>query len=164
VVIPNAAYRGPTGTAVTYIYASEYLELLDHRRARLKLNRLSLHADILKERHESGTLGDLSPWRRFQDADVFLYLRSALATEKINHWEAWRPWSAGLLRGCPGFLMDAEQRKKAERLMKALDLQSVDEFRARLKEVAEGLRRMFSDRDPFFSPFQGLNPDLIGTK
>ncbi len=164
VLIPNAGHRSLAVTPVTYIYASEYLKLLDHRNERLKLKRLFLHADILKERHETGDLGELSPWRPFQDADVFLYLRSVLATDKFGLWEAWRPWSAALLRGCPGYLLEGVQREKAERIMKALGLQSLAEFRSRLKEGAEGLRQLFGSRNPFFSPFEGLNPDLIGTE
>jgi hypothetical protein len=164
VMIPNAGRRSPSETSVTYIYASEYLKLLEHRNERLKLRRLSLHADILSERHESGELGELSPWRQFQEADVFLYLRSALAANKLDLWDAWRPWSAILLEGCPGYLLEAVQREKAEKLIHALDLQSVAEFRSRLKRGAEGLSRLFGSRNPFYHPLQGLNPDSIGTK
>ena len=164
VLVPNAEGRSPAETPVTYLYASEYLKLLQHRNDRLKLNRLFLHADILKERHETGDLGELSPWRQFQDADVFLYLQSTLAPNKLSIWDAWRPWSAALLGSCPGYLLEAVDREKAERLMDAMGVRSLAEFRSGLKEAVEGLRRLFSSRNPFFFPFKGLNPDLIGTK
>ena len=164
VLVPNAEGRSPAETSVTYLYASEYLKLLENRNVRLKLNRLSLHADVLKERHEAGDLGELSPWRRFQDADVFLYLRSTGASNEFSMWDAWRPWSAALLAGCPGYLLEAIEVEKAERLMKALGLRNLAELRSRLKEAMEGLRRLFGSRSPFYFPFKGLNPDLIGTK
>ena len=164
VLIPNAGRRVPAETPVTYLYASEYLKLLDRRNERLKLNRLTLHADILKERHEAGELGEISPWRRFQDADVLLYLRSALPMNESSLWDVWRPWSAVLLGGCPGYLLEAVQREKAERLKNALGLRTLAEFRSRLKERAGGLSQLFGSRNPFFHPFDGLDPDLIGTK
>jgi hypothetical protein len=164
VMIPNARYRSQAETPVTYIYASEYLKLLNIRNERLKLNRLSLHADILKERHEAGDLRELSPWRRFQDADVFLYLRSVFEEPQEDYWHVWHPWTAGLLAGSPGFLLEATQRDKAEQLLKPLGARDLADFRRRLKEAAERLQKLFGSRNPFFYPFANLNPDLIGTK
>jgi hypothetical protein len=164
VMIPNVGRRFQAETPVTYSYASEYLKLLDYRNERLKLNRLSLHADILKERHEAGDLGELSPWRRFQDADVFLYLRSVFEQPEEDHWNIWRPWAAAFLTGSPGFLLEATQREKAEQLLKPLGAKDLAELRRRLKDAVERLHKLFGSRNPFFHPFANLNPDLIGTK
>jgi hypothetical protein len=164
VMIPNARHRFQAETPVTYIYASENLKLLDYRNERLKLNRLSLHADILKERHEAGDLGELSPWRRFQDADVFLYLRSVFEQPQEDLWIFWRPWSAAILDGCPGYLLEATQREKAEQLLKPLGAQDLPDLRRRLKKAVERLHKHFGSRNPFFYPFVNLNPDLIGTQ
>jgi hypothetical protein len=164
VMIPNAGRRFQAETPVTYIYASEYLKLLDYRNERLKLNRLSLHADILKERHETGDLAEQSPWRRFQDADVFLYLRSVFEQPQEDFWEVWRPWTAVFLNGCPGFLLEATQREKAEQLLKPLGAKDLADLRRRLKEAVERLYKLFGSRNPFFYPFANLNPDTIGTK
>lgn len=164
VLIPNAASRFSAETPVTYLYASEPVALLDHRNTRLKLHRVSLHADILKERHEAGRLGELSPWRRFQDADVFLYLRSAFALTDFALWDIWRPWSAALLGGCPGYLLEATRREKAQQLLEPLGVESVTELRDKLKQAGLGLQRLFGSRNPFYYPFEGLRPDLIGTK
>jgi hypothetical protein len=164
VMIPNATSRFSSETAVTFLYASEPVELLDHRNQRLQLNRVSLHADILKERHEVGRLGELSPWRRFQDADVFLYLRSALAPDEFSIYNVWRPWSAALLDGTPAYLFEATQREKAVQLLEPLGVKNLAELRSRLTERADGLRQLLASRNPFFHPFEGLKPDLIGTK
>lgn len=164
VVVPNTTSRFGAETAVTYLYASEPIKLLDHRNQRLKLNRLSLHADTLKERHEAGALGELCPWRRFQDADLFLYLRSAVTMDKFDLWDVWRPWSATLLRGCPAYLLEAAHEEKAEQLVEALGARSLAELRNRLKEAVGGLAQLFGTRDPFYQPFGGFDVDLIGTK
>ena len=164
VMIPNAGNRSQAEASVTYIYASEYLKLLDNRNERLKLNRMSLHADILKERHEAGDLGEMSPWRRFQDADVFLYLRSVFEQPQEELWNVWRPWTAVYLRSSPGFLLEATQREKAEQLLKPLGAKDLADLRRRLREAAENLRKLIGSRDPFFYPFATLNPDLVGTK
>ncbi len=163
VVVPNTS-DGRT-VHVNFLYASAPVQLLEHRSRRLKLNRLSLHADILKERHEAGQLGELSPWRRFQDADVFLYLRSILAPDKVTRYDVWMPWSAALLRGgCPDYLFDAIQRDKAEQLLEPFGVRSVDELRSRLKQRADTLNQIMGRWNPFFDPLAGLQPDLLGTK
>ena len=165
-MIPSANNRFSDETPVTYLYASEHVELLDHRNRRLKLNRVSLRADILKERHETGQLGELSPWRRFQDADVFLYLRSALAPDEFSLYHVWQPWSAALRASCPGFLLEATQQEKAKQLIAALGVRNIPELRSRLKErVGGGSHPFFGQHNPFYDGvFEGLRPDLIGTK
>lgn len=164
VMIPNVGHRFHTETPVTYVYASEYLKLLDYRNERLKLSRLSLHADILKERHEAGNLGELSPWRRFQDGDVFLFLRSVFEQPQEDLLNVWRPWTAVLLHGSPGFLIEATQREKAEQLLKPLGATSLDDLRGRLKSAVVLLRKFVGSRNPFSYPFANLDPDLVGRK
>ncbi len=164
IVVPNATSRFSAQTPVNFVYASEYVELLDHRNQRLKLNRISVHADILQERHEAGRLGELSAWSRFQDADVFLYLRSAFANEDPDLFDIWRPWSAAILRGCPDYLLEATRREKADILLEPLGVADLSKLRSRLKESIGKLYRLFGSRSLFYHPFQGLNPDLIGTK
>ncbi|HEY7424713.1 MAG TPA: hypothetical protein VH682_10835 [Gemmataceae bacterium] len=167
IMIPNPDVPGPSQAerTVTYLYASKNVELLDHRSRRLKLNRVSLHADILKERHKSGQLGELSPWRRFQDADVFLYLRSFAPEEFYVPNKIWLPWSAALLDGAsPRYLVEATHREKAEQLLEPLGVPDIVALRNHLAQAAHGLRRIFNYRNLFNDPLEGLRPDLIGTK
>jgi hypothetical protein len=163
IMISNAGHRIQAETPVTYLYASEHLKLLDYRKSRLKLNRMSLHADILKERHETGNLGELSPWRQFQDADLFLYLRSVFEQPEENLWFVWRPWSAVFLESAPAFLLEAVRKDKAEKLIQPLGAKDIADLRRRLKEAAVGLQKLFGSRNPFFHPFANFNPDSIGT-
>jgi hypothetical protein len=164
VVVPNAS--SGRAASVTFVYASKPVALLDHRNARLKKNRVSLHADILKERHEHGQLGQLCPWRGFQDADVFLYLRSVFETATFDLWKIWRPWSAAFSsRGSIRYLLEATRREKAEQLLEPLGVKDLAELRTRLKDAAGGLHQLFGHRNPFYEdPFEGLQPELIGSK
>jgi hypothetical protein len=164
IIIPNATRRFSNESSVTYLYASEHIKLLEYRNDRLKLNRVSLHADLLKGRHEAGRLGEFSHWRNFQDADVFLYLRSAFEQPQLDLWRIWRPWSAKILERCPNFLLEAVYLEKAKLLLEPLGVQNVQVFKCGLKERVSGLHQLFGSRNPFYNPFEGLNPDLIGTK
>jgi hypothetical protein len=163
VVVPNPS--DGRAVPVNFLYASAPVQLLEHRSRRMKLGRVSLHADILKERHETGQLGKLSPWRRFQDADVFLYMRSFLAPDEVGVEDVWMPWSALLLRGgCPDYLIEATQQEKAEQLLEPLGLKNLAELRSRLKQRADTLNKVVGRWNPFFDPIAGLKPDLIGAK
>jgi hypothetical protein len=164
ILIPDRTRRFGAENPELYIYASQHVELLEHRNRRLKLNRVSLHGDLLRERHEAGQLGELSPWRQFQDADVFLYLRSAFELDEPDLWKVWKPWSATLLQGCPGFLLEATRRDKAEKLLEPLGAKDVADLRSRLRKAVDGLHQLFRQYIPFYQPFEGLRPDLIGTK
>jgi hypothetical protein len=140
------------------------VDLLEHRKQRLKLNRVSVHADILKERHDRGPLGEFSPWAPFQDADLFLFLRSVAEREEFLLFDTWRPWSAALLQRCPSYLLEAIQREKAEQLIEPLGVEDVAALRNRVRVAVEKLYKVFSYRNPFYHPFAGFNPDHIGTK
>ena len=167
IVIPTATVPFPFSaeTTVTYLYASKHIELLEHRGRRLKQMKPGvLHAVILKERHEAGQLGEFSPWCRFQDADVFLYLRSAPAPG-FGPNDVWLPWTAALLNGAsPCYLVEATHRDRANQLLEPLGVRDIDELRSRLTQAESGLRKIFDCCDPFRNPFAGLRPDSIGTK
>lgn len=61
------------------------LETLNYRDKRLKLGRISLHADILAERAKSSGL----PFRQLMQADLVLFVRDCLdvlRTERLQRW------------------------------------------------------------------------------
>lgn len=62
-----------------------YLRSLDRRNERLKLNRLSVHADLLKERVKGSGL----EFKHLMQADFLLFIRSDL--HKDNYYQAWFP-------------------------------------------------------------------------
>jgi hypothetical protein len=144
------------------------VKLLEIRNERLSLRRICHHGDALKERHEKGPLEATCSFKDFLDADWLLFLRSDLAADAspMGTWGAplWRPWSCiyAEAHGLPQFLARAEQKAFAERLVPALGLATVDQFKTRYRERAGDLAAMFRSRGGFFEP-PVLDPDRIGT-
>lgn len=144
---------------------SEYIRLLQHRNDRLKLQRISLHADLLNERHTKGPLAEVVPAEQFLDADYFLFLRAQLQTAEQSQWIEWKPWSALYLRGrIPKFLAESVRIKGAQRLLKPLGVESIDVLRTRFTERAPTLQRLFNDMFGRFDPLVSFNPSTIGTR
>lgn len=144
-------YKHHTGGPgnVYWDFASEHMPLLldeSHKR-----KRISLHADILKERHTAGGLASILPFDEFLGADYFLFLRGELAPQ---NWQNpifdWRPWSSIYMRHIPMFLRDAEQSRICEQIVKALKLPSVAEFKNRLAERGIAVNRLFNNHFPDF--------------
>ena len=72
---------------VTFAVFRNYLESLNYRNERLELRRLSLHADLLKERcTESGL-----HFKQIMQADFLLYLAEAIQGVKEDCQQAWWP-------------------------------------------------------------------------
>ena len=135
--------RGGAGTKpITDI--SEHLSLLEDRNRRLKLSRVSVHADLLHQRHTQGPLASLMPERIFQDADYFLFLRATLSSAEDPEWLDWRAWSALYLADrTPKFLLTADRRSRAAEIAQALSLPDVDLFRTRLEERGQRIAKLF---------------------
>ena len=125
-------------------YASQHLpSLLDesHRR-----HRLSLHADLLHERHTRGGLAGVSPFEDFASADYFLFLLGELPPEEAPDYAMkWRPWSALYLKRAPLFLVSAEQKSVADESSKVLGLPNVGEFKKRLAERSSRVELLFRE-------------------
>ncbi|EOW9299220.1 toll/interleukin-1 receptor domain-containing protein [Vibrio cholerae] len=68
-----------------YYIFREYLRSLDYRNQRLKLNRLSVHADLLKDRSKGSGI----EFKHLMQADFFLFIRSDLHQE--NYYQQWFP-------------------------------------------------------------------------
>jgi hypothetical protein len=96
--------------------------------------RLSLHGDILHERHSQGDLASILPFEDFADADFFLYLRGLLPQENFTGSFSWKPWSAVWLRGTPRFLLRAQSMTQAVNVARALAVPSVSELKSRLEK------------------------------
>jgi hypothetical protein len=69
-------HDGRTGKAVHYTEFRAHLESLEVRNQQKKLNRISLHADVIAETHQHS----LVPLDRFSEADFILYVRGLLAS------------------------------------------------------------------------------------
>ncbi|MCH8875590.1 MAG: hypothetical protein IIA89_02055 [Chloroflexi bacterium] len=149
--------NGPQGrpTTVRAEYASKFLGLLDHRNRRLKSLRVSIHADILNERHSESPLASLVPMRQLIEADFLLFLRKDFQ---------WIPWSVLYIGGIPPrYLVEAESSRYAERLLRPVGVNSVEELRGLVRERKPTLQNVFRHALGVY-PLQDYDPNLIGTK
>lgn len=65
------------------------LKSLEYRNERLKLNRVSVHADILEQRSKTSGM----PFRHIMQADFVLFLRDAISCYLNNTYQSWWPIS-----------------------------------------------------------------------
>ncbi|MFH1371092.1 MAG: TIR domain-containing protein [Planctomycetota bacterium] len=156
------------GGIVSFPYISKKVRLLDHRNKRLGLNRVSIHADILKERHSTGELAGIVPFDQFMNADYFLFLRGEFEKPDTNRRTAWNAWSTIFLQEIPFYLLHATRKNYAEKLLRPLGIDTIEKFRSKLLEVKTSDRLAKTFGDPFYfdldNPIENLNPQNIGTR
>jgi len=152
VYVENAKF-GQAGL-VPFGYISQHVGLLDYRNKRLKLNRISVHADILKQRHAEGELAKVVPMQQFMDGDYFLFLRSAFRQEELKWRQIWKPWSTIFMgSNPPRYLLQAVRKSYARKLLGALGIDTIETFRSKLVELKAGQR-----------PLEDFNPQTIGSR
>jgi hypothetical protein len=161
--IPMKYVRSDHGPGIVdWRYASEAVpSLLDEGTRR---RRISLHADILNERHTTGGLAAVMPMDQFVAADYFLFLLGELKREEDNGFIEWRPWSALYLKRAPIFLRAADHRDVAAHLLQIFGVPDGDEFRRRFSERAGRLADLFNRSGGFWSsPVRDADVQYFGT-
>lgn len=135
--------------------------LLDESRAR---NRISLHADILNERHDLGGLSSIMPINEFIAADFFLFLYGELVPEKnADGIFDWRPCTWIYMKQVPMFIKNAENIKNAEQMANVFDIENVTEFKKRLLERYKFITKLFRNGFPRLH-INDSDIERIGTK
>lgn len=121
---------------------SDFVHLLDQKSKASR--RLSIHADILKARYESESIGSTLSWLEFMDADFFLFLAGELRLEAgWSDLPRWRPWSVLYMKHKPPFLTEAVSKRTAADLKSALGEQDSSKIRELLKERVSKLRALW---------------------
>lgn len=157
--VPN---RGPQN--VDWEYASEHLpSLLDES---TKRRRMSLHGDLLKQRHaQGGGLATILPLQDFMDADFFMFLLSRTSKDTTGFdLRYWRAWSCLYLENTPIFVRNSERTRFAESVRKTLNLQSVADLKKLLAEHGPELANLFRSGSLWRYPIQQVDIDKIGTR
>lgn len=145
---------GRSGT-VPFTHLSDGVESLRRRNQRLNLKRVSLHADILNERHTTGEISNVVSMRQFMDADYFLFLREDFG---------WRPWSTLYIGSqAPRYLAEAVATKRAEQLLQPLRVSDIAALRKLVSERNTRLRELFRGTFSFF-PLEDFDVRSIGSK
>lgn len=133
---------------VSFDDISAYTALLDEvRRDRLQKpgegRRISVRADILKDRYSSPPLSTKVSWEEFCAADYFLYLRSKVQGNG-SAWRSWIPWSVLYLKEVPSFVQRSVSKDYAARVSVGLGLEgSLEGLGTRLKAETERLKDFY---------------------
>lgn len=158
--------ENPYGTSkpglVEFTYVSKQVQLLKFRNQNQNLGRISLHADLLNERHTEGVIAELVPMQQFMDADYFLFLRTQI-TMTNQSFDGWIPWSTLYLEQPPKYLIEASRAKYAQQLLHPLGAKNIVNLRAQVADSISTLRQIFSS-SPFLSLLGNFDPQTIGSR
>lgn len=163
-------YESDNSATVSFTYINSYLKSLEDRNQRLNLNRASIRADLLNDRHTQGDLAEVVPMQQFIDGDCFLSLRSELNAAKNSGFPEWIAWSLIYLDKTPRYLIEAYRRKYARKLLKPLEVSNIEILRSRMVETIPTLYKPFSqsNRNVFLlfrnNLLGGFDPKSIGTR
>ncbi|OCQ94797.1 hypothetical protein BCD64_20435 [Nostoc sp. MBR 210] len=164
IYVENPSKYSRESGLISFTYISQYVSLLEEdRKNRLNALRISLHADILNERHTQGELGKIVPMQQFMDADCFLFLKSEFQDKKVATFHNWIPCTKVYMQQVPRYLLEASSLRYAQKLLPSLGVEDIDTFRINLKSASDKLAKMFSNGWTS-SPLSSLNPLTLGSK
>lgn len=152
--------NGPTNVSWNYLCQPALL-LADESRAK---SRVSLHADILRERHVEGGLAAIVPMEEFMAADYFLYLCCSLPPEDGANRSLWRAWSSLYLDHVPRFLINAEYPRAAHHLVSLFKLSDIEQLKSRLAERGHDVMNLYANNLFRESLLADFDIGAIGTR
>jgi len=162
IFVPNPSDGRPR--LMPFNEVSEYVKLLDLRSERLTPHRVSVHSDLLNQRHSDGRIAATTPMREFMAADIFLNLRAVADAGVNDHGFDWRPWSMPYMQEPPMFLHRIALRREAERLVRPLGVADIGALRELLARHAPRLGNFFGRRTLWHNPLAQFDPNVIGSR
>jgi len=136
----------------------------DIRKSRLKLNRISITADIIKEHFSQEPVSRLLNHQEFMEADFFLYLRSICHKKKDKYRWSWYPISCVYLDRVPSFLQKSESAEFFSRILIASGIVDKNIWIEVVKAIKEESLSSFTKMSSLFRTFYSFDPDRIGTR
>jgi len=146
---------------VPFFIFRQYMESLEYRNKRLNLRRLSLRADLLKERCQTTGID----FRYLMQADFVLFIRADLYSEEL--FDRWWPETLLYLGHFPGpfeIFARAESKRYFEKIKCLFDIDSPDDFKQLLEEYKQGKRELPRWEFNSFNPALLLNIEKLATK
>jgi len=129
------------------------------RNQRLKLQRISVVSDILKERYENSNLSQLLTHKEFMEADYFLYLKSLCLKGNL-----WCPRSCVYLYHPPIYILKSESKYFLSNFIKALNLDNKEALGNLLKNGIASYRECFSGAIFLDNPLEYFDIDKLDTR
>lgn len=136
---------------------NQYMGSFDERNRRLKLNRISIRADLLKERCTMTNIkfGDL------KQADFILFIRAELYSGNKFTWWPYTLVHLGYFPGPFEIFARAESKKYFEKIKCLFGIGSPDDLKILLEEFRTGERKIPKWEIYSFNPSQLLNIDRL---
>lgn len=150
---------------VSFVSLSRYIYSLDEiRNKRLKLNRISLMADLFKERFTQSELSQLIEHKEFLEADYFLFVRTVCHVDNLEYLSnTWCPRSCIYLKIPPKFIVKAQSIRFLGKLAKAAGFDKNDEFLEKFKKSHSVFTKYF--RVPLIDdPLEDFDLTNLGTR
>ena len=138
----------------------QHVESLEHRNQRLKLNRLSVHADIVHEAHRSGAVPS---FESVMQAEFVILLRSMGQSPQLRWYPFPLVYASNRFSPFPVFAR-AESDAYFARLAPVLGVSDLAEFRSRLvdPELTRRASQMFDHHG--LAVRQLANADFLGSR
>lgn len=148
----------------SFIHFSAHLRLLENRKRRLGLNWITLHGQTLVERHGSTGAVACVPLEGFTEAEIYLFCKGEVLSERGDGWANWIPWTSLYYRGIPRFISDSRRLSVADEVAASFGATSVEAMKSRLKERLPFLRQIWREAFTFDLPFELRQIDEIGSR
>jgi hypothetical protein len=154
---------------ISYIQLNTFISSLDaSRNSRLHLERVSIMADLLKERFTNSDLSQLISHNKFLEADYFLFMRSICNkkdTEDLLYSHTlWLPRSCIYLNWAPSYIVKAESKNFLKKLVKAIGLEKCEDFINEFKKNNSIFKKCFRSSLFIFNPIKDQDLNKIGTR
>ena len=146
---------------VSFSVFRQYMKSLEYRNKRLNLRRLSLRADLLKERCQTTRID----FRYLMQADFVLFMKAELCAQDL--FDGWWPETLLYLGHFPGsfeIFARAESKRYFEKMKCLFDIQNSDDFKQLLEEYKQGKRQLPRWEFNSFNPVLLLNIEKLATK
>jgi len=129
-----------------------------------KSKRVSVHAELLKQRYEQGGVGSTVTHQEFMCGDLFLYFAANSRLAKgLRGYSIWRPWSVLYLTQPPLFLLEARRHSIAAYLKATLRQTDSDETRKILADANDVLGQVFPRASFWTSPIDARTIEAFDT-
>jgi len=146
---------------VSFCVFRQYMRSLEYRNQRLNLQRLSLRADLLKERCQATGIN----FRDLMQADFILFIRADLYAE--DSFTRWWPDTLPRLdyfRGPFEIFARAESKRYFDKIKCLFDIQNPSDFKQLLEEYDQGKKNFPRWEFESFNPALLLNIEKLATK
>ena len=138
------------------------------RNQRLKLQRISVMSDILKDRFTNSDFSKLLTHRDFMEADYFLFLWSIYNQEQLKNTSfsgnLWCPISCVWFHEIPRYIIKCESKSFLNQFARSLNLKNNEDLKILLEGCFAKYKECFRGGIFIDNPLAGFDLNILGTR